>query len=140
MVVSDTKVPLFKDYFWHFQIKIKFRKKITSQSSIRLPNADFFWIIHWLTNFNLVACNYRTFGWCEMFNSYVKFSFKILPWEWLFYQSKDGLKWFISEIWINSNSLFYNVSNDVYIYLLMFFELVFPYITWPRYCNCNNER
>ena len=55
MVVSDTKVPLFKDYFWHFQIKIKFRKKITSQSSIRLPNADFFWIIPWLTNFNLVA-------------------------------------------------------------------------------------
>ena len=27
MAVADTKVPLFKDHFWHFQIKIKFRKK-----------------------------------------------------------------------------------------------------------------
>ena len=27
MAVADTKLPLFKDPFWHFQIKIKFRKK-----------------------------------------------------------------------------------------------------------------
>ena len=27
MAVADTKVPLFKDHFWHFQIKIKFWKK-----------------------------------------------------------------------------------------------------------------
>ena len=45
VAVADTKVPLFKDYFWHFQIKIKFRKKITRQGSARLSDADFFWII-----------------------------------------------------------------------------------------------
>ena len=45
MAVADTKVALFKDYFWDFQIKIKFQKKITGQGSIRLPGADFFWII-----------------------------------------------------------------------------------------------
>ena len=45
MAVADTKVPLFKDPFWHFQIKIKFWKKIMRQGSIRLPDADFFWII-----------------------------------------------------------------------------------------------
>ena len=28
MAVANTKLPLFKDRFWHFQIKIKFRKKI----------------------------------------------------------------------------------------------------------------
>ena len=44
-LVTDTKVPLFKDHFWHFQIKIKFRKKNTRQGSVRLPDADFFWII-----------------------------------------------------------------------------------------------
>ena len=27
MAVADTKVPLFKDHFWHFQIKMKFRKR-----------------------------------------------------------------------------------------------------------------
>ena len=27
MAVADTKVPLFKEHFWHFQIKIKFQKK-----------------------------------------------------------------------------------------------------------------
>ena len=26
-LVTNTKVPLFKDHFWHFQIKITFRKK-----------------------------------------------------------------------------------------------------------------
>ena len=45
MVVADTKVPIFKDHFWHFQIKIKLRKKITRQGSVRLPGTDFFWII-----------------------------------------------------------------------------------------------
>ena len=45
MAVADTKVPLFKDHFWHFQIKIKFWKKMMRQGSIRLPDADFFWII-----------------------------------------------------------------------------------------------
>ena len=33
-LVTDTKVPLFKDHFWHFQIKTKFRKKIMRQGSI----------------------------------------------------------------------------------------------------------
>ena len=28
MAVASTKVPLFKDPFWHFQIKIKFQRKI----------------------------------------------------------------------------------------------------------------
>ena len=27
MAVADTKIPLFIEYFWHFQIKIKFQKK-----------------------------------------------------------------------------------------------------------------
>ena len=27
LVVANTKVHLFKDHFWHFQIKIKFFKK-----------------------------------------------------------------------------------------------------------------
>ena len=44
MAVADTKVPLFKGPFWHFQIKLKFRKKTTRQGSVRLPDADF-WII-----------------------------------------------------------------------------------------------
>ena len=37
-LVTDTKVPLFKDHFWHFQIKIKFRKKIrgTAASNYRM--------------------------------------------------------------------------------------------------------
>ena len=46
-MVTDTKVPLFKDHFWHFQIKIKFRKKIKRQDSVRLPDVNFFWIIPW---------------------------------------------------------------------------------------------
>ena len=45
MAVVNTKVPLFKDPLWHFQIKMKFRKKITRQGSVRLPDADLFWII-----------------------------------------------------------------------------------------------
>ena len=45
MAVADTKVFLFKDHFWHFQIKIKFQKQITRQGIIQLPDADFFWII-----------------------------------------------------------------------------------------------
>ena len=48
MAVADTKVFLFKDHFWHFQIKIKFQKQITRQGIIQLPDADFFWIIPWL--------------------------------------------------------------------------------------------
>ena len=38
MAVVNTKVPLFKDPLWHFQIKMKFRKKITRQGSVRLPS------------------------------------------------------------------------------------------------------
>ena len=33
MVVADAKVPLFKDHFWSFQMKIKFRRKITRQAA-----------------------------------------------------------------------------------------------------------
>ena len=33
MAVADTKVPLFKDHFWHFQIKIKFRKKLRGRAA-----------------------------------------------------------------------------------------------------------
>ena len=44
-MVTDAKVTLFKDHFSHLQIKIKFRKKIARQGSVRLPDADFFWII-----------------------------------------------------------------------------------------------
>ena len=40
MAVANTKVPLFKDQFWHFQIKMKFRKKITRQGSVRLLDAS----------------------------------------------------------------------------------------------------
>ena len=47
MAVADTKVALFKDHFWHFQIKIKFQKKIKRQGSIQLTDADFFGIIPW---------------------------------------------------------------------------------------------
>ena len=47
MAVADTKVDLFKDHFWHFQIKKKSKKKITRQGGVRLPDADFFWIIPW---------------------------------------------------------------------------------------------
>ena len=47
MVVADTGVPLFRDRFWHFQIKIKFGLKISRQDSIQLLDADFFWIIPW---------------------------------------------------------------------------------------------
>ena len=32
-LVSDTKVPLFKDHFWHFQIKIKFQKKLWGRAA-----------------------------------------------------------------------------------------------------------
>ena len=45
MAVADTKVPLFKDHFWHFQIKRKFWKKILKQGSVRILDTDFFWII-----------------------------------------------------------------------------------------------
>ena len=45
MVVADTRVPLYRDHFWYFQIKTKFRLKISRQGSIQLPDADFFWII-----------------------------------------------------------------------------------------------
>ena len=34
MAVPDTKVPLFKDHFWRFQIKIRFPKKIARQGSV----------------------------------------------------------------------------------------------------------
>ena len=42
MTVADTKVPLFEEHFWHFQIKIKFQKKITRHGSVQLPDTDFF--------------------------------------------------------------------------------------------------
>ena len=45
VAVVDTKLPIFKEHFWHFQVKIKFRKKIMRQGSVRLPETDFFWII-----------------------------------------------------------------------------------------------
>ena len=32
-MITDTKVPLFKDHFWHFQIKIKFRKKLRGRAA-----------------------------------------------------------------------------------------------------------
>ena len=44
-MVIDTKVPLFKDHVWHFQIKIKFQRKKMRQGSVHLPDTDFFWII-----------------------------------------------------------------------------------------------
>ena len=44
-LVTDTKVPLFiKTIFGIFRSKY-FAKKITRQGSVRLPDADFFWII-----------------------------------------------------------------------------------------------
>ena len=45
MIVADIKVSPFKDHFWHFQIKIKFGKKLRKNGSVRLPDAVFFWII-----------------------------------------------------------------------------------------------
>ena len=44
-LVTDTKVPLSKDHFWHLQIKTEFKKKIMRQGSVPLPDIDFFWII-----------------------------------------------------------------------------------------------
>ena len=40
MAVAHTKVPLFKDPFWHFQIKIKFKKKSQGRavSDYRTPD------------------------------------------------------------------------------------------------------
>ena len=40
MAVADAKLPLFKDHFWDFQIKIKFQKQITRQGSVQLPDPD----------------------------------------------------------------------------------------------------
>ena len=32
-VVADTKVPLFEDHFWHFQVKIEFKKKLRGSAA-----------------------------------------------------------------------------------------------------------
>ena len=48
MAAADTKAPLFKNHFWHFQIKIKFKIKIMWQGSIQLPDTNFLWIIPWI--------------------------------------------------------------------------------------------
>ena len=55
-LITDTKVTLFKDHFLHFQIKIKFRKKIARQGSVRLPDADFFWIIPGVMEVAIYLC------------------------------------------------------------------------------------
>ena len=75
MAVADTKVLLFKDYFWHFQNKIRFWKKIMWQGSIWLPNADFFWIIP-LYYYKMQSFPYENHC-CEC---YKKLTLKLWPW------------------------------------------------------------
>ena len=76
MAVADTKVPLFKDPFWHFQIKVKFRKKITRQGSVRLPDADFFWII---------PCKCRWGLSVKLGNTFTKSRCVVITWKWKFF-------------------------------------------------------
>ena len=45
MAVADTKVPLFKDNFRHFQIKIKISNKSQEAGQHPTNGADCFWII-----------------------------------------------------------------------------------------------
>ena len=41
MAVAHTKVPLFKDPFWHFQIKIKFKKKSQGRAASDYQMPDY---------------------------------------------------------------------------------------------------
>ena len=54
MAVADTKVPLFKDPFWHFQVKIKFWKKSQGRA----------------------VCNYQTLTSSELFPVGIKLLLK----------------------------------------------------------------
>ena len=76
-------------------------------------------------DFNLVVCDFLKFDWCKMLNGHVDFSFNFFfSWEWFLYQSKhweieDGLNENLNYVKL---LCFFNLNNNVNIYLLMFFE------------------
>ena len=63
----------YLNHFWHFQVKIKFQIKVTRQGSIRLPDADFFWIIPWGTFFKV----YFRFCIYHFLQTFVRYSHQI---------------------------------------------------------------
>ena len=77
MVVADIKVSPFKDHFWHFQIKIKFGKKIRKNGIVRLPDDVFFWIIP-LSSFNLKGF-YYSYAWsCSLCEGKTSFCTRLI--------------------------------------------------------------
>ena len=77
MVVADIKVSPFKDHFWHFQIKIKFGKKIRKNGSVRLPDDVFFWIIP-LSSFNLKGFYYSYTWSCSLCEGKTSFCTRLI--------------------------------------------------------------
>ena len=107
-MVAGTKVPLFKEHFWHSQMKIRLWKK-SHEAGQRPTNGRWFHLDYSLPH-------YQIGNWAIVFSSCFMINFTIV-YIWPIYQSFDKRIWFTIFFFFLSQGGLHSVPNIDFILL-----------------------